>query len=183
MMDPDNPLAPEIMKCKCRSRMVCEGLRENCPCPSIQLWSHTISPVYAMVNTVCMVKMRNADLHVYMQLPTVRAPVFGRYQFSAPRSIREKPMEVYYLDEWIIKFYTACCWFPTSSNILIFPSQFWQIRFESYWLHCSKCRILVLLLCTCLYMYACQYLQLLHFFFFFLTLVSTHADLHIILII
>ena len=41
--------------------------------------------------------------------------------------------------------YTACCWFPTSSNILILPSQFWQIRFESCWLHCSKCRILVLL--------------------------------------
>ena len=41
--------------------------------------------------------------------------------------------------------YTACCWFPTSSNILILLSQFWQIRFESCWLHCSKCRILVLL--------------------------------------
>ena len=41
--------------------------------------------------------------------------------------------------------YTACCWFPTSSNILILPSKFWQIRFESYWLHCSKCRILVLI--------------------------------------
>ena len=41
--------------------------------------------------------------------------------------------------------YTGCCWFPTSSNILILPSQFWQIRFESCWLHCSKCRILVLL--------------------------------------
>ena len=39
--------------------------------------------------------------------------------------------------------YTACCWFPTSSNILILPSQFWQIKFESYWLRCSKCRILV----------------------------------------
>ena len=26
-----------------------------------------------------------------------------------------------------------------------FNSQFWQIRFESYWLHCSKFRILVLL--------------------------------------
>ena len=39
--------------------------------------------------------------------------------------------------------YTACCWFPSSSNIIILPSQFWQIRFESYWLHCSKCRILV----------------------------------------
>ena len=42
-------------------------------------------------------------------------------------------------------YYTACCWFPTSSNILILPSQFWQIGFESYWLHCWKCRILVLL--------------------------------------
>ena len=43
--------------------------------------------------------------------------------------------------------YTACCWFPTSSNILILPSQFWQIRFESCLLHsvCSKCWILVLL--------------------------------------
>ena len=41
--------------------------------------------------------------------------------------------------------YTACCWFPTSTNILILPSQFWQIRFESCWLHCSKCRILVFL--------------------------------------
>ena len=30
----------------------------------------------------------------------------------------------------------------TSSNILILPSQFCQIRFESCWLHCSKCRIL-----------------------------------------
>ena len=41
--------------------------------------------------------------------------------------------------------YTACCWFPTSSNILILPSQFWQIGFESCWLHCSNSRILVLL--------------------------------------
>ena len=49
-------------------------------------------------------------------------------------------MEVYYLDEWII-ITTACCWFPTSSNILILPSQLWQIRFECCWLHCSKCRI------------------------------------------
>ena len=27
--------------------------------------------------------------------------------------------------------YTVCCWFPTTSNSLILPSQFWQIRFES----------------------------------------------------
>ena len=41
--------------------------------------------------------------------------------------------------------YTACCWFSTSSNILILPSQFWQIRYESCWLYSSKCRILVVL--------------------------------------
>ena len=41
--------------------------------------------------------------------------------------------------------YTAYCWFPTSSNNLILPSQFWQIRVESYWLHCSKCWVPVLL--------------------------------------
>ena len=44
--------------------------------------------------------------------------------------------------------YTAYCWFPTSSNILILPSEFWQIGFESCWLHCSKCRILVLFTVT-----------------------------------
>ena len=31
--------------------------------------------------------------------------------------------------------YTVCCWPPTSSHIWILLSQFWQIRFESYWLH------------------------------------------------
>ena len=46
--------------------------------------------------------------------------------------------------EWII-ITLHVAGFSTSSNTLILPSQFWQIRFESYWLHCSKCRILVLL--------------------------------------
>ena len=49
------------------------------------------------------------------------------------------------LSGWMNYNYIACCWFPTSSNIFILPSQFWQISYESYWLHCSKCRILVLL--------------------------------------
>ena len=49
------------------------------------------------------------------------------------------------LSRWINYNYTACCWFPTSSNILKLPSQFWHIRFESCWLHFSKCRILVFL--------------------------------------
>ena len=33
---------------------------------------------------------------------TIRAPVFGRSQNSAPPSITEKRMEVYYLDECIV---------------------------------------------------------------------------------
>ena len=31
----------------------------------------------------------------------------------------EKPMEVYYLDEWFVELYTVCCWPTTSSNVLI----------------------------------------------------------------
>ena len=31
-----------------------------------------------------------------------KGTVFDRHQYSAPQSITEKPMEVYYLDEWII---------------------------------------------------------------------------------
>ena len=75
---------------------------------------------------------------------TVRAPVFGRHQFFGTSEHYGKAHGSL-LSGWMNYNYTACCWFPTSSNILILPSQFWQIRFESYWLHCSKCRILVLL--------------------------------------
>ena len=75
---------------------------------------------------------------------TVRAPVLGRHQFFGTSEHYGKAHGSL-LSGWMIYNYTACCWFPTSSNILILPSQFWQIRFESCWLHCSKCRILVLL--------------------------------------
>ena len=75
---------------------------------------------------------------------TVRAPVFGRHQFFGTSEHYGKAHESL-LSGWTNYNYTAWCWFPTSSNILILPSQFWQIRFESYWLVCSKCRILVLL--------------------------------------
>ena len=75
---------------------------------------------------------------------TVRAPVFGRHQFFGTSEHYGKAHGSL-LSGWMNYNYTACCWFPTSSNILILPSQFWQIRFESCWLHCSKCRILVLL--------------------------------------
>ena len=75
---------------------------------------------------------------------TVRAPVFGRHQFFGTLDHYGKA-HGNLLSGWMNYNYTACCWFPTSSNILILPSQFWQIRFKSYWLHCSKCRILVFL--------------------------------------
>ena len=75
---------------------------------------------------------------------TVRAPVFRRHQFFGTSEHYGKAHGSL-LSGWMNYNYTACCWFPTSNNILILPSQFWQIRFESYWLNCSKCRILVLL--------------------------------------
>ena len=76
---------------------------------------------------------------------TVRAPVFGRHQFFGTSEHYGKAHGS--LSSGGMNYnYTACCWFPTSRNILILPSQFWQIGFESYWSHCSKCRILVLLL-------------------------------------
>ena len=67
-----------------------------------------------------------------------QAPVFRHL-----RALRKSPWKL--LSGWMNYNYTVCCWFPTSSITLILPSQFWQIRFESCWLHCSKCRILVLL--------------------------------------
>ena len=79
----------------------------------------------------------------------------NKYMYRTGTSIRYAPVfgtsEHYekthgsLLSGWMIYNYTACCWFPTSSNILIPPSEFWQIRFESCWLYCSKCRILALL--------------------------------------
>ena len=64
---------------------------------------------------------------------TVRAPVFGRHQFFGTSEHYGKAHGSL-LSGWMNYNYTACCWFTTSSNILILPSQFWQIRFESCWL-------------------------------------------------
>ena len=79
---------------------------------------------------------------------TVRAPVFGRHQFFGTLEHYGKTHGSL-LSRWMNYNYTACCWFPTSSNISIHPSLFWQIRFESYWFPCSKCRILVLTFTQC----------------------------------
>ena len=65
---------------------------------------------------------------------TVRAPVFGRHQFFGTSEHYGKAHGSL-LSGWMNYNYIACCWFPTSSNILILPSQFWQIRFESCWFH------------------------------------------------
>ena len=83
-------------------------------------------------------------IYHWLHTHAVRAPVFGRHQFFGTSEHYGKAHGSLF-SGWMIYNYTACCWFPTSSNILILPSQFWQIRFESCWLHCSKCRILVLL--------------------------------------
>ena len=83
-----------------------------------------------------------------MQHATVRVPVFGKHQFFGT-SEHYGNTHGSLSPEWMNYNYTESGWFPTSSNNLILPSQFWQIRFESYWLHCSKCRILVLLRYLC----------------------------------
>ena len=77
-------------------------------------------------------------------MSNVRTPVFGKHRVFGTSDHYGKAHGSL-LSGWMNYNYTACCWFPTSNNILILPSQFWQISFESYWLHCSKCRILVLL--------------------------------------
>ena len=83
-------------------------------------------------------------IYIILFTCTVRAPVFGRHQFFGTSEHYGKA-HWSLLSGWMNYNYTACCWFPTSSNILTLPSQFWQIRFERCWLHCSKCRILVCL--------------------------------------
>ena len=78
-------------------------------------------------------------------ISTVRASViFGRHQFFGT-SEHYRKAHGSLLSGWMNYNYSACCQFPTSSNISKHPSQFWQIRFESYWFPCSKCRLLVLL--------------------------------------
>ena len=65
---------------------------------------------------------------------TIRAPVFGRNQNSAPPSITEKPMEVYYLDEWSVKFLHCMLlasyiqqYFNTFKTITILTNQVWKL--------------------------------------------------------
>ena len=81
------------------------------------------------------------SLWLHSPMSTVRAPVFGKHQFFGTSEHCGKTHGSL-LSGWMNYNYTACCWFPTSSNILILPSQFWKIRYESCCLHCSKCRIL-----------------------------------------
>ena len=97
----------------------------------------------ALSSQTCGVK-RTKEICLVGYTDTVRAPVFGRHLFFGTSEHYGKTHGSL-LSGWMNYNYTACCWFPTSSNILILSSQFWQIRFESCWLHCLKCRILVLL--------------------------------------
>ena len=104
------------------------------------VWCVSSSVILISCMAKCTIQLR------YIHKSTVRAPVFGRlrHQFFGTSEHYGKAHESL-LSGWRNYNYTACCWFPTSSNISILPSQFSQIRFQSYWLHWSKCRILVLL--------------------------------------
>ena len=77
----------------------------------------------------------------------LRAPVFGRHQFFGTSEHYGKA-HGRLLSWWMNYNYTGfvvtgflhLAIFHTSITVLD-----WQIRFESYWLHCSKCRIVVFL--------------------------------------
>ena len=110
------------------------------------------SPLYFF----CLRKFWNQSMYMYTctcKGTNIRqAPVF-----TTPQSITEKPSWKFIDLIWMSFFdpkmnynYTACCWFPVHpARILIllifimklqycFHHSSWQIRFESYWLHCSK---------------------------------------------
>ena len=111
--------------------------------PAVLSRAWTGLPLKSTTSTICNYRRQNK---AQLECSTVRAPVFGRHQFFGTSEHYGKAHGILF-SGWMNYNYTTCRWFPTSSNIFILPSQFWQIRFESYWLHCSKCRILVLLRC------------------------------------
>ena len=108
----------------------------------MQPWNAQCTSIWGKIEKE--ISQNGSTVFVYQCTVTVRAPVFGRHQFFGTSEHYGKAHRSL-LSGWMNYNYTACCWFPTSSNILILPSQFWQSKFESCWLHCSKCRILVLL--------------------------------------
>ena len=110
------------------------------PCP-FQKKNQTTHQIHKLS---CVLSFNRLLDHCVYNYRKSTCPVFGRHQFFGTSEHYGKALGSL-LSGWMNYNYTACCWFPTSNNILILPSQFWQIRFESYWLHCSKCRILVLL--------------------------------------
>ena len=62
---------------------------------------------------------------------TVRAPVFGRYQFFGTSEHRGKAHGSL-LSGWMNYNYTACCWFPTSckyfnTSITVLTNQVWKL--------------------------------------------------------
>ena len=126
--------------------------RPRSPWPSntkslLLICSTALTPIRSKFNTdTCQVK-GNKEYWCHMIYKyTVRAPVFGRnqkWEFSTSKHYRKAHGSL--LSGSMYCHYTAWYWLPPSSNISILPLQFWQIRFESYWLHCSKCRILVTL--------------------------------------
>ena len=122
-----------------------------CPCEYCMLMCVYVHGWVHVCVCVCVKKPKQVSLINGNQMIaivfvcTVRTPVFGRHQFFGTSEHYGKAHGSL-LSGWMnYNNYTACCWFPTSNNILILPSQFWQISFESYWLHYSKCWILVLL--------------------------------------
>ena len=61
---------------------------------------------------------------IHERSSTVRAPVFDRLHQFFGTSEHYGKAHGSLLSGWLNYNYTACCWFPTPSNILMLPSQF-----------------------------------------------------------
>ena len=110
-------------------------------------WYTTVTGTYFHLQILDMLTSWNS---------TVRAPIFDRHQFFGTSEHYGKAHGSL-LSGWINYDYTACCWFPTSSNILdtsitVLTNQVWKLlialfkvpntgAFTVLWIHdTEECR-------------------------------------------
>ena len=112
--------------CPCPSETVCM-LDPPIPGRGKSMWDSS----YHKSPSTQTSKFTDSVLWMFCSNSTVRAPVFGRHQFFGTSEHYGKAHGSL-LSGWMNYNYTACWWFPTSSNILILPitvltNQVWKL--------------------------------------------------------
>ena len=90
-------------------------------CDLLWIWHKCLTQMpHVLLNLwlSCLLFKNSGKNHMYRKGISIRqAPVFRQI-----RALGKSPSE-YSLSGWMNYNYSACCWFPTSSNILILPCQ------------------------------------------------------------